>query len=101
MRFRPLAALVLAIALPLAVVACSEDSTGKHSESEIADELVKVGWPEDQAECLAPTVKELDFTESETRDEETLAKTAKGKKLTEAIAECSGTTGPAMLDEGS
>lgn len=68
MKFRSLAVCATAFLLPFAAAACSEESTGDLSKSEITDELTKGGLPEGQADCMADALIAGDFTESELND---------------------------------
>ena len=63
MKVRSLAAAALALTLPFAAAACSdEDSTGDYSESEIVEKLVdEADLPQEMAECVAPAIKDLDI----------------------------------------
>jgi len=90
MKIRNLAIAALALMLPLAAVACSDDSTGDLSIGEMTSQLQKSGMTKTQAECAAKILKKADLTKDElngfTDSKDTNSKA--GKVIMQAVTEC-------------
>lgn len=91
MKFRTLAVVALALLLPFGAVACSDDSTGDLSKSEISDALQKGGLPKDKADCGADIMKKADLSKDELNDFNGANKDSKaGKAFQQVLKKCMG-----------
>jgi hypothetical protein len=89
MKFRTLAIAAVAIVLPLSAAACSSDSTGNHSVSDLSTQIQKQSKiPKKTADCIAEALKKADFTKADLKNLTPNTNSAKFKAYTDAAEKC-------------